>query len=67
MAIKNSVFSPFWSTVVDNIDVFDCHLSGVNSMLRRTFLHTIKENNLGLLVLERKEYKNDDITFFSVY
>ena len=30
----------FWSTFVDNIDAFDCRLSGVNSMLRWTFLHT---------------------------
>ena len=32
MAIKNSVFNYFWSTFVDNIDVFDCHQSGVNSL-----------------------------------
>ena len=42
MAIKNSVFYYFWSLFVDNIDVFDCRLSGVNSMLRWTFLHTIE-------------------------
>ena len=42
MAIKNSVFYYFWSTFVDNIDVFDCRLSGVNSMLRWTFLHIIE-------------------------
>ena len=32
MANKNSVFYYFWSTFVDNIDVFDCRLSGVNSL-----------------------------------
>ena len=36
-------------------------------MLRWTFLHTIEYNYLELLVLERKVYNNDDITFFSVY
>ena len=32
MAIENSVSNYFWSTFVDNIDVFDCHQSGVNSL-----------------------------------
>ena len=30
MAIKNSVSNYFWSMFVDNIDVLDCHQSGVN-------------------------------------
>ena len=68
MAIKKlCCFYYFWSTFVDNIDVFDYRLSGVNSMLRWTFLHTIEKNNLGLLLLERKVYNNDDIAFFSIY
>ena len=29
---KTLCFYYFWSTFVDNIDVFDCHLSGVNSL-----------------------------------
>ena len=29
---KTLFFSLFWSTFVDNIDVFDCRLSGVNSL-----------------------------------
>ena len=32
MAIENYVSNYFWSTFVDNIDVFDCHQSGVNSL-----------------------------------
>ena len=32
MAIEKSVSNYFWSTFVDNIDVFDCHQSGVNSL-----------------------------------
>ena len=32
MAIEKSVSYYFWSTFVDNIDVFDCHQSGVNSL-----------------------------------
>ena len=32
MAIENSVSNYFWSTFVDNIDVFDCHQSSVNSL-----------------------------------
>ena len=40
MAIENSVSNYFWSTFVDNIDVFDCSLSGVNSLYASTFLHT---------------------------
>ena len=31
MTIESSVSNYFWSTFVDNIDVFDCRLSGVNS------------------------------------
>ena len=37
-AIENSVSNYFWCKFVDNIEVFDCHQSGVNSLLRRTFL-----------------------------
>ena len=29
MTIKNSVSSDFWSTYVDSINVYDCHLPGV--------------------------------------
>ena len=32
MAIEKSVSNNFWSTFSDNIDVFDCHQSGVNSL-----------------------------------
>ena len=32
MAIEKSVSNYFWSTFVDNIDIFDCHQSGVNSL-----------------------------------
>ena len=32
MAIERTVSNCFWSTFVDNIDVFDCHQSGVNSL-----------------------------------
>ena len=32
MAIEKSVSNYFWSMFVDNIDVFDCHQSGVNSL-----------------------------------
>ena len=32
MAIENFASNYFWSTFVDNIDVFDCRLSGVNSL-----------------------------------
>ena len=32
VAIERSVSNCFWSTFVDNIDVFDCHQSGVNSL-----------------------------------
>ena len=32
MAIENSVSYYFWSTFVDNIDVFDCQQSGVHSL-----------------------------------
>ena len=32
MPIENSVSDYFWSTFVDNVDVFDCRLSGVNSL-----------------------------------
>ena len=28
-AFKNSVSNNFWSTFVDSINIFDCHLSGV--------------------------------------
>ena len=62
---QNSVYNYIWSTFVDNIDVFDCCLSGVVfvvcfMILRRTFY-------LELLLLERKVYNNEDITFLSVY
>ena len=30
---SKTLFLLFWSTFVDNIDVFDCRLSGVNSLL----------------------------------
>ena len=30
MAMENSVSNYFWYTFVDNIDIFDCRLSGVN-------------------------------------
>ena len=36
MAIEKSVSDYFWSMFVDNIDVFDCHQSGVNSLCRAT-------------------------------
>ena len=32
MAIGKSVSNYFWSRFVDNIDVFDCHQSGLNSL-----------------------------------
>ena len=32
MAIENSVYNYFWSTFVDNIEVFDCRLSDMNSL-----------------------------------
>ena len=32
IAIEKSVSNYFWSTFVDNIDVFDCHQSSVNSL-----------------------------------
>ena len=32
MAIEKSVSNYFWSTFVDNIYVFNCHQSGVNSL-----------------------------------
>ena len=32
MTIKKSVSNYFWSTFVDNTDVFDCHQSCVNSL-----------------------------------
>ena len=32
MAIEKSVSNYFWSTFDDNIDVFDCHQSDVNSL-----------------------------------
>ena len=55
----NQKITFFWSTFVDSIDVFDCRLSGV--------VHDAKVDiSLELLVLERKEYNNDDITFLSI-
>ena len=67
MAIKNYASNYFWSTFVDRIDVFDCCLSSVVSLYASGVLHTIESNFLELLVLVRKIYNNDDITFFSVY
>ena len=32
MEIENSVSNYFWSTFVDNTGIFDCRLSGVNSL-----------------------------------
>ena len=32
MAIENSVSNYFGSTFVDNIEVFDCRISGLNSL-----------------------------------
>ena len=32
MAIENPISNYFWSTFVDNIEVFDCRLSGINSL-----------------------------------
>ena len=34
MAIENSVSNDFLSTFVDSIDVFDCHLPGVITMVK---------------------------------
>ena len=72
MAIGKSVSNYFWSRFVDNIDVFDCHQSGLNSLYASLyngglFCIQLKKKYLELLVLERKVYNNDDITFFSVY
>ena len=69
MAIEKSVSNYFWSRFVDNIDVFDCHQSGVNSLYASLCYggHFCIQLNKELLVLERKVYNNDDITFFSVY
>ena len=40
---SQTVFYNFWSTFVDNIDVFDCRLSGVISLISlHDFLHTIE-------------------------
>ena len=72
MAIEKSVSNYFWSTFVDNIDVFDCHQSGVNSLYASLcygghFSIQLNKNYLELLVIEKKVCNNDDITFFSVY
>ena len=71
MAIEKSVSYYFWSTFVNNIDVFNCHQSGVNSLYASLCYgghFCIQLNDyLELLVLERKVYNNDDITFFCVY
>ena len=72
MAIEKYVSNYFWSTFVDNIDVFDCNQSGVNSLYASLcygghYSIQLKNSYLELLVLERKVYNNDDITFFSVY
>ena len=32
MIIQNSVFNDFWSTFVDNINIFDCRLSSVDKL-----------------------------------
>ena len=32
MVIENSVSNDFWSTFVDNINIFDCRLSGVDKL-----------------------------------
>ena len=66
MAIKNYVSNYFWYTFVDSIDVFDC-LSSFVLLYASRVLNTIESNYLELLVLVRKIYNNDDITFFSVY
>ena len=67
MAIEKSVSNYFWSTFVHNIDVFDCHQSGVNSLNASLCYGGHFCIQLELLVIERKVYNNDDITFFSVY
>ena len=67
MAIEKSVSNYFWSTFVDNIDVFDCHQSEVNLLYASLWYGGHFCIQLELLVLEMKVYNNDDITFFSVY
>ena len=68
MAIGKSVSNYFWSRFVDNIDVFDCHQSGLNSLYTSLYNGGLFCIQLKKKIFEtRKVYNNDDITFFSVY
>ena len=67
MAIEKSASNYFWSTFVDNIDVFDCHQSDVNSLYASLCSVDISAYILNKIIWKRKVYNNDDITFFSVY
>ena len=64
MAIKNYVSNYFWSTLVDSIDV---SIAAYPVWFRCTIHECNESIYLELLVLVRKIYNNDDITFFSVY
>ena len=67
MTIEKSVSNYFWSTFVDDIDVFDCHQSGVNSLYASLCYGVHFCIQLNKIIWNRKVYNNDDITFFSVY
>ena len=67
MAIEKSVSNFFWSTFVDNIDVFDCHQSVVNSLYASFCFGVHFYIQLNKIIWNWKVYNNDDITFFSVY
>ena len=65
MAIEKSASNYFWSTFVDNIDVFDCHQSGVNSLYASLCFGVHFCIQLNKIIWNWKVYNNDDITFFS--
>ena len=67
MAIEKSVSKYCWSTFVDNIDVFDCHHSGVNSLYASLCYGGHFCIQLNKIIWNCLVYNNDDITFFSVY
>ena len=52
MTIKNSVSNDFLSTFVDSIDVFDCRLSDVVSVVVILLINTF-EQNIAMKALER--------------
>ena len=68
MKIENSVFNYFWYTFFDNIDVFECRRSGMNSFYGGHFCMQLNKIIWNCLCLKgRYIYNNDDITFFSVF